>query len=67
MHPEYRDSTDHGAFSQTGYPALGVFAKKAPKSSNQDPDPDTLDKVDLGTVEGSTLGIEAVLRAWANP
>ena len=60
-------STDHVPFSQVRYPTVDVFAKKVPGVSHPGDVSDTLDAVDLGTLEGSTLGIEAVLRAWANP
>jgi len=59
--------TDSGPIPLTGYPLVEIFVKAVPRSLGPGTAPDTLDKIDLGTLEGTTIGIEAVLRAWANP
>jgi hypothetical protein len=58
--PPTAATTDQEAFSKAGYPAVAVSVSPAPSLAVDDTaDPDTLAKI--------TVGLENILRFWANP
>jgi hypothetical protein len=58
--PAAEGTTDQMAFAKAGYPAVAAVVSPAPASAANDAaDPDTMAKI--------TIGLERILRFWANP
>lgn len=58
--PAAEGTTDQEAFAKAGYPAVAAVVSPAPApAANDAADPDTLAKI--------TIGLERILRFWANP
>tara|TARA_R110002096_G_scaffold374692_5_gene568413 strand:- start:257 stop:1303 length:1047 start_codon:yes stop_codon:yes gene_type:complete len=59
--------SDHWSFWQAGYPAIMVTDTAPYRYAHYHKPTDTIDKVDFDKLEDAVKGLEAVVRAWANP
>lgn len=59
--------SDHASFWEMGYPAVMVTDTALYRDPNYHQPTDTAEKIDYEMLEKSALGLEAVVRVWANP
>ena len=59
--------SDHWSFWQEGYPGIMVTDTGPYRYPHYHKPTDTIDKLDMEKLESVVIGLEAVVRAWANP